>query len=237
MGVGVKLPAIALILSSFALAAESDKITHQEIDFKGQKRSYDIFLPDTENTPRPLLLLMHPTGQPEIHLLEAWKSLAEKQHIVLAAPSSTHVESWSVQNDPPEYIEQIIANVKTHHAVDARRIYVFGYSAGAHYAIKLCLTFPHSFAACASAMGALDQKLFPALGQLSGKIPMILFSGSEDTIVPPADVLATYQALRKNGYDVKLQNYPGQDHNYYRISGDINKKAWEFMSAHELPAN
>lgn len=229
--------AALLVFISGALSEDRGAIIHQEIDFKGQKRSYELFLPDTENTPRPLLLLMHPTGQREIHLAEAWKSVAEKEHIVLAAPSSTHIESWSVQNYPPEYFEQIIADVKTHHAVDPRRVYVFGYSAGAHYTIKLCLAFPHSFAACASAMGALEQKLLPALGELSAKIPMILFSGSGDTIVPAADVLATYQALRKNGYEVKLQNYPGQDHNYYRISGDINKRAWEFMSAHELPAN
>lgn len=229
--------AALLVFISAALSEDRGAITQQEIDFKGQERSYELFLPDTDNTPRPLLLLMHPTGQREIQLVEAWKSVAEKEHIVLAAPSSTHIESWSVQNDPPEYIEQIIANVKTHHAVDARRVYVFGYSAGAHYAIKLCLAFPGSFAACASAMGALDSKLFPALDQLTGKIPMILFSGTDDTIVPAADVLATYQTLRKNRYEVKLVNYPGQDHNYYRISGDINKKAWEFMSAHELPAN
>lgn len=226
-----------LVFISAALSEDRGAITHQEIDFKGQKRSYELFLPDTDNTPLPLLLLLHPTGQSEIHLLEAWKSLAEKQHIVLAAPSSTHIESWSVQNDPPEYFEQIIADAKRHHAVDARRVYVFGYSAGAHFTIKLCLAFPRSFAACGSAMGALDPKLFAALDRLADKIPMILFSGTDDTIVPAEDVLATYQALRKNGYEVKLVNYPGQDHNYYRISGDINKKTWEFMSAHELPTN
>jgi polyhydroxybutyrate depolymerase len=236
MGVVVKLVVALVILSSCVVFAESGQITHQEIAFKGQKRSYELFLPDTDNTPRPLLLLLHPTGQQEIRLLEAWRSLAGKEHIVLAAPSSTHIESWSVQNDPPEYIGQIVADVKMHHAIDARRVYVFGYSAGAHFAIKLCLTFPRSFAGCSSAMGALDQKLFPDLDRLADKIPMILFSGTEDTIVPAADVLATYQALRKSGYDVKLVNYPGQDHNYYRISGDINKKAWEYMSAHELPA-
>lgn len=236
MGVAVKLAIASVILSSCVLFSESGQITHQEIDFNGQKRSYELFLPDTDNTPRPLLLLMHPTGQQGIGLAEAWRSLAAKEHIVLAAPSSTHIESWSVRNDPPEYIGQIIADAKTHHAVDSRRVYVFGYSAGAHFTIRLCLAFPRSFAACASAMGALEEKRFTELDQLVDKIPIILFSGTEDTIVPAADVLATYQALKKKGYEVKLQNYPGQDHNYYRISGDINKRAWEFMSAHELPA-
>src|SRR5437588_12163052 len=105
MGVEGKIAGVLALFSSFALSAESVKITHQEITFNGQNRSYELFLPDNDNTPRPLLLLMHPTGQPEIHLAEAWKSLAEKQHILLAAPSSTRIESWSMQDDPPAYIE------------------------------------------------------------------------------------------------------------------------------------
>ena len=235
MGVGTKLAAV-LVLSSFAFSTDVGEITHQEITFEGQKRSYELFLPDGEAAPRALLLLMHPTGQREIHMAEAWKSLAAKEHIVLAAPGSTKIESWSLKDDPPAFINQVITDVTAHHAVDPKRIYVFGFSAGAHYAIKLCLAFPSTFAACGSAMGALDQKLFPTLDHLQGKTPIILFSGTEDTIVPAADVLATYQVLRKKGYDVKLKNYPGQDHNYYRLSGEINKRAWEFMSTHELPA-
>jgi poly(3-hydroxybutyrate) depolymerase len=235
MGVAPKFAAV-LVFSFFALSADRGEITHQEITFEHQKRSYELFLPDTDSTPRPLLLLMHPTGQRETRLAETWTPLASKEHIILAAPSSTNIESWSMKDDPPAYIEQVITDVKAHHAVDSKRVYVFGYSAGAHYAIKLCLAFPDSFAACGSAMGAIEPKLVPALDHLIGKTPIILFSGTDDTIVPAADVLATYQALRKKGYEVKLQNYPGQDHNYYRLSGEINKKAWEFMSAHELPA-
>jgi poly(3-hydroxybutyrate) depolymerase len=235
MGVVARIAGAVAILSSFALFAESDRITHQEITFKGQNRSYELFLPDADSTPRPLLLLMHPTGQREIRLAEAWKSLANKEHIVLAAPSSTTIESWSMKDDPPAYIEQVITDVKVHHAVDPKRVYVFGFSAGAHYTIKLCLAFPSSFAACGSAMGALEEKLFPNLEGLHGKVPLILFTGTEDDIVPPSAVLATYKALQARGYEVRLQNYPGQDHNYYRLSGEINKKAWAFMSAHELP--
>jgi poly(3-hydroxybutyrate) depolymerase len=236
MGVVVKLVGALIILSCFAVCADPGKITHQEITFEGKKRSYELFLPDAESTPRPLLLLMHPTGQAEIHLAEAWRSLATREHIVLAAPSSMKIESWSMTEDPPAYIEQVIMDVKASHAVDIRRVYVFGFSAGAHYAIKLCLAFPSSFAACASAMGALDEKFFPSLDKLHGKVPLILFTGTEDDIVPASAVLATYKALEAKGFDVKMQNYPGQDHNYYRLSGEINKRAWEFMSAHELPA-
>src|SRR5215468_6305352 len=235
MGVVVKTAAVLAALTCFAVSAESGQITHEEINFNGQRRTYVLFLPDSDTTPRPLLLLMHPTGQPEIRLAEAWKSLASKEHIVLAAPSTTDIESWSLKNDPPAYIEQVITDVRTHHAVDPRRMYVFGFSAGAHYTIKLCLAFPRSFAACGSAMGALEEKLFPGLDHVEGRVPLILFTGTEDTIVPATTVLATYKTLQAKGYEVKLYNYPGQDHNYYRLSGEINKKAWEFMSAHELP--
>jgi len=234
MGVVAKIAEVLVAFSCFA-AAESGKITHQEVIFEGQKRSYELFLPDEDATPRALLLLMHPTGQREVQLAKAWKSLAAKEHIVLAAPSSTKIESWSLKDDPPAYIEQVITDVKVHHPVNPRRMYVFGFSAGAHYALKLCLAFPNSFAACGSAMGALEEKLFPDLDNLRGKVPLILFTGTEDEIVPASAVLATYKALKANGYEVKLQNYPGQDHNYYRLSGEMNKRAWEFMSAHELP--
>ena len=236
MGVVAKIATFLVVVSSCALSVESSKITHQQIIFNGQERSYELFVPTPDATPRPLLLLMHPTGQREIHLAEAWKSLAEKEHILLAAPSSTKIESWSMKEDPPAYIEQVITDVKKRHAVDSRRVYVFGFSAGAHYVIKLCLAFPSSFAACGSAMGALDEKLFPSLDKLHGKVPLILFTGTEDDIVPASAVLATYKALQAKGFEVKMQNYPGQDHNYYRLSGEINKRAWEFMSAHELPA-
>src|SRR5436190_991911 len=156
------------------------------------------------------------------------EAAGQQEHIVLAAPSSIKIESWSMKDDPPAYIQQVITDVMSHHEIDRRRIYVFGFSAGAHYTIKLCLAFPDSFAACGSAMGALDEKLFPSLDNLHGKVPLVLFTGSDDTIVPAQAVLSTYKALRERGYEVKLQNYPGQDHNYYRLSGEINKKTWEF---------
>ena len=85
MGIAARFTGLLVFFSSLTFAAQTGKITHQEITFEGQKRSYELFLPDADNAPRPLLL-MHPTGQREIHLAEAWKPLASKSTSCLPRP-------------------------------------------------------------------------------------------------------------------------------------------------------
>jgi predicted esterase len=193
-------------------------------------------LPGDSTRALPLLLLLHPTGESEHNLLAAWKSLAGKEQIVLAAPSSRDVGGWSAKYDPPGYINAVIKDAATKHAIDNRRIYVFGFSAGARYAIKLCLTFPASFAACGSAMGALEPKYYSALENSDRKVPLILFAGAEDQIVPEGEVIATRDALRKANYEVELHTFSDQDHDYYRRADEVNKIAWKFFAAHTLNA-
>src|SRR5262245_7920194 len=214
--------------------AQAGKITHHELDFQGQKRSYELFLPDVNKTPSPLLLLMHPTGESDRSLVEAWKSLASKEGLALAGPSSFRAESWSMKEDPPAYIEAVMKDVGARHPIDQRRIYVFGFSAGAHYTIKLCLAHPDPFAACASAMGALEPMYFPALKNPVRRVPLILFAGSEDEYVPESAVIATRDALRMANYEVELHSFSDQGHNYYRRADEINRMAWKFFAAHTL---
>ncbi len=235
MGVVQKLaPALLVVMGAVCAFAYDAAISRQEITFEGEKRSYELFAPDSDKHALPLVLLLHPSGQSEHNLLAVWKSLASKEQIVLAAPSSRDVGGWSAKYDPPAYINAVIQDAATKHTIDDHRIYVFGFSAGARYAIKLCLVFPASFAACGSAMGALEPKYFSALEDSGRKVPFIFFAGADDQLVPESEVTATRDALRKAKYEVELHSFSEQDHNYYRRADEINRLAWKFFAAHSL---
>ena len=69
--------------------------------------------------------------------IDPWKGLAQKEGLILVAPDSIHSTMWDQRLDGPHFLHAVLTEVESKNAVDPRRVYLFGHSGGAMYALYL----------------------------------------------------------------------------------------------------
>jgi poly(3-hydroxybutyrate) depolymerase len=124
--------ALACATMDFAAAAKPEK---QTLTSQGTPRTYYMFVPEKLTAPASLLLLLHGSGRDGMSQIDEWKNLAEKEGIILVAPDSANPREWSMNTDGPEFLHDVVEAVRTKNSVDGKRIYIFGHSAGAVFAL------------------------------------------------------------------------------------------------------
>lgn len=79
--------------------------------------------------------------------------------------------------DPPELFQAVVDQVKAIDPVDESRIYLFGHSAGAAYALFLAVMDSDRFAATAIHAGALQANPDVLFEQADRKMPIAIWLG------------------------------------------------------------
>jgi RNA polymerase sigma factor (sigma-70 family) len=107
-----------------------------------------------------------------------------------------------------EFLEAVLTDVKAKTRVDAKRVFLLGWSSGGPpcYSLALRKGSPVSGAFIAMSVFKLDQ--MPALENAKGKA-FYLLQSSEDNVTPIRFAVAAEKALREAGGDVRLQRYEG----------------------------
>jgi poly(3-hydroxybutyrate) depolymerase len=167
-------------------------------------------------------------------MIDAWKKLASREQFIIAAPDSYDASNWNTETDPPEFLHAVVEQVKLRHAIDENRIYLFGHSAGAVYALMLAVIDSHHFAATALHAGALPPQSNNLFSYVERRMPIAIWVGSQDSYFPLDIVTATKKEFESHGFHVELSVIPGHDHNYYAISDEVNSKAWDFLKKAQL---
>ena len=107
-----------------------------------------------------------------------------------------------------------------------RRIYLFGYSAGAVFALYMAPMQSRYFAAAAVHAGAYGGEADLAfLDTAPRKVPLFVSAGAQDRLFPPPVVLATVARLQRAGFPVTRAAVEGMPHSY-QASAEINERAW-----------
>ncbi len=230
---------VAVVTSLVTLsAAPADKITKESVTSGGQQRSYYLYVPPgPSDPPMPLVILLHGSGRRGDSLAEPWKDLAKKQRIVMVAPDSLDPNGWRASVDGPQFLYDVTENVRKTRKIDGRRLYLFGHSAGAVFALNIGLLESRYFAAVAIHAGAYrDAAEFHMLDAVAGKrkIPFAAWVGTIDRFFGITAARATRDAFVAAGLPFQLTEIAWHDHNYYDSAGDINPKVWAFLSAHAL---
>jgi poly(3-hydroxybutyrate) depolymerase len=212
------------------------KVTKESIVSEGKKRTYYLFVPDklAASKPLPLIVLLHGSNHNGLSLMDKWKGLAEKEEIILAGPDSSNSAGWATPVDGPDFLRDLVEDLKAKYPVNPRRVYLFGHSAGAGHAIFMSLFESLYFAATAVHAGALQQSDYDSIDLAKRKIPVAIWAGTIDSLVPLPAVRATRDAMNARGFSVQLTEIAGHDHWYYDMAPKINKEAWEFLKKHEL---
>ena len=233
------ISAVLLLLTAFSsYTVSAQEITKELIKSGGRTRPFYLFVPDKldAQTPAPLIVLLHGSGRNGLSLVEKWKDLAKKEKIILAGPDAVDSNVWRMSVDGPNFIHQLIEELKAKYAVNPRRVYLFGHSAGAGQSLHLSLMESEYFAAAAVHAGALREDSFSLIDEAKRKIPIAMFVGTNDQLVPVSVVRATRDALKERGFTADLTEIKGHTHWYYDRASEINRSAWDFLKKYELAA-
>jgi predicted peptidase len=139
---------------------------------------------------------------------------------------------------------------------DAQRTYLTGISMGAFGAWHLAEKYPGRFAALVVICGGIrppehSRKALPDLAQLTppdspksysdaaarvGKIPVWIFHGAQDDIVPVTESQRMNQAMEQIGGEVRYTEYPGVGHASWNKAYDEPKLfPWLFSKSLAAP--
>jgi poly(3-hydroxybutyrate) depolymerase len=228
--------AVLFLGASSIHAAKIDKLT---LSSRGSERSYYLFVPDglKPDQPAPLLLVFHGSGRNGNTLVDPWRPLAQKEHFIVAGPDATNKMQWDAPADGPTLLRDLVDDVSKRAAVDRKRIYLFGHSAGAGFALQMAMIESEFFAAGAIHAGDLKPESYSLLDFATRKVPFAIFVGTQDPLFPLSVVRTTRDEMVKRGFTAELTEIARHDHNYYAIAPRINEAAWAFLSKYSLPAD
>jgi predicted esterase len=220
-----------------SLPVNPARIAKQTIDSGGKKRAYYLYVPDNVGPKPPLIVTLHGSGRDGLSLVEKWKDLADKEGFILAGPDALGSRGWNSTDDSPDFLRDIIEQLKSKYSVDPKRVFLFGHSAGAVYALNLSMSESEYFAATAVHAGSWrssEEMKFVELAKR--KTPIAIFVGDRDEYFPLDSVKKTEELLKLNKFPVEVTVMKGHNHWYYDLAPDINRNAWEFLKRQSLTA-
>jgi len=230
----------AVWLSQPVLSAAPAKIAKEVFTTNGTKVTYSLFVPSsvTASSKAPLIVLLHGSGRNGLTLVEPWKDLAEKEGIILAGPDAQESQGWSFPEDGPDALCALVTMLKERYPVNPRRVYLFGHSAGAVFALDMSMFESEFFAATAVHAGAWREPAeFNLIKYARRQLPMAIFVGDRDQFFPVSAVNATRDSLKEAAFPVEVTVIKGHDHNYYGTASKTNAAAWAFLKGIELPTD
>jgi poly(3-hydroxybutyrate) depolymerase len=149
-----RIAALLTVTAQAPTVSPADAIVSGRFRSSGVRRTYSAFLPPTGH-PHPLVILLHGSGGSGHGMAARWRDLARREGIIVAAPDATDRRQWQVPQDGPALFRDLVQELAPHD-VDGRRIYLFGYSAGAVFALYMAPLESQYFAAAAVHAGAYD---------------------------------------------------------------------------------
>jgi predicted esterase len=192
------------------------------------KRDGFIYVPAnyTPDRPASLALMLHGAGGQAQHGLSLLSQYADAHNIILLAPAS-RAETWDIIASDSfgtdvRFIDQALALVFKHYAVDASHIAIGGFSDGASYALCLGLSngdlFTHILAFSPGFVFTIENK---------GKPAVFISHGTKDQVLPigPCSRRIVPQ-LQQLGLQVNYQEFDGE----HQIPDSISKNGVEWFT-------
>ncbi len=216
---------VSLVLLAPLLSAQQE-FAARKVALNNVSYSYSVLAPKYRTNP-PAILLLHGAGGNAASMLAPWKEFARSNEILLIAPELPRQESF--EQIAPQLFREIVEAVKREWGLDSARVYVFGHSMGGYLAFDAAMFDSDIFAAAAIHASSIDPDYVSILDQAKRKIPIALYIGDQDPLVPLARVRATRDLLQRRGFPLHYVELPGHDHNYEAVSKAINADAWKFF--------
>ena len=210
-----KLLVLALCISSCSAQSRLES-GRKEVVVSETLEYYLYFPADYEESSQakfPLLLFLHGGGESggALDLLQKNgppKLLAEGKDFpfLILAPQNPYKQKWWNVRAVMELLETIIEENR----VDPDRLYLTGLSRGGNACWEIATQYPKTFAAMAVVCGMTP---LPYAHWVDKTMPIRVFHGTKDPVIPFSESEEMVQKLREMGYNVELTAYTGVGHN------------------------
>lgn len=212
---------------------ESAEEALEELQRKLNSREY--YMPADCPTDAPLLILFHGAGREGESEISRWEPIAEKEKILLLAPTSPNTQLWwggSTQDH--QKLSSELNNVLQSWPVNLRRIYVAGHSVGGRYALQIGFENPNIIAAVASHSPYMPvgfvHRVFPLEAR---RVPICVWVGDRDVNRHDGECLQRgLKDLRDISIDLKVLD--DHEHRDYHKRPGLPHEMWGFLKNHSL---
>jgi poly(3-hydroxybutyrate) depolymerase len=228
--------AVLLAIATAEPAIAAGAITKETLKIDRDSRTYYMFVPESVGSdPAPLVITLHGSGRDGRPLVDLFRDVASKERVIVVGPDATDRRGWQVPADGPAFLYFLIEAVKAKHTIDGRRVYLFGHSAGAGFALVMGLMESEYFAGVAVHSAALQHESREQLLSAPRKLPIAMFHGTSDNTIPIATGREGRDILVRSGFPVEFHDLPGYEHNTIYSRGDtVVRPAWAFLKAKVL---
>ncbi|GAA0556316.1 carboxylesterase family protein [Chitinophaga japonensis] len=111
---------------------------------------------------------------------------------------------------PGALVKALLDSLLTTGKIDSKRVYLGGLSLGGIGTFNMLARYPDMFAAAFPICGAGNPE---TAANYAGKVPVWIFHGGDDKVVPVSFSRDFYAELKKLDAEVKYTEYPGVGHN------------------------
>ncbi len=204
--------------------------------FGGSSYDYALYLPTSYDPTEPVALLsiFHGQGDTGANMRNFWRSTAESGGFAVMATSSTGASGgWTPSADVPRY-DAALTDALGAYNIDEGRLYVWGFSAGAHLTHAVALMNTDTFAAYGVSAGVLAALAGPgAPSAAARRIPVDIHIGTDDPLFSEAeaDRGRFVSAGWVEGDDFRYTAFPGG----HTVRPDQLPTIWAFFESFSLP--
>ena len=194
------------------------------LNVAGQDHDLLFYAPLNLSSPRPLLFVLHGQGgNAQVTLLNGLNLADQHGFVVAATSASGSAGGWVESTDAP-VLGAALGYLEGLYDIDLQRRYLWGFSAGGHFAHLLGLANSDLFAAYATSAGVLTRNIVP-----SRLISVSLQVGDLDPLL--AEVEKTRQFLTARGHPVTMDVFQGG----HTVAASHRERAWQELSRHRSP--
>jgi polyhydroxybutyrate depolymerase len=171
------------------LPFENTRVFYDGFEFNGSLRTVGYIRPAQPRANSPAIVVLHFNlgAAPAMANLTEIAELVRDENLWVILPQAPELV-WShvpgqEENDDVGYLAALIDAAVARFNLDARRIYMTGYSQGANMTIRMACDFPEKIAAGAAVAGTMRVSLAE---QCAPRVatPMVFFHGTADDQVP-----------------------------------------------------
>ena len=191
---------------------------------------YLLYLPKdyaTTSDRVPLVLFLHGAGERgtevskvAVHGPPKLVAAGREFPFILVSPQCPEGRIWDEQE-----LIALLDDLQARYRVDPRRVYVTGLSMGGYGTWSLIGRYPDRFAAAAPICGGGERLrlllLTPAQREALKSLPIRVYHGGKDNVVPLAESERMVEAFRRAGStDIELKVYPEAGHDSWTATYD-----------------
>lgn len=213
------------------------RFVKRELVVAGVSYPYSVFLPSRSASGRhpPVILFLHGTGERgsdgdkpvTVGLGPYVQAHRADFPAIVVFPQAPDDNDW--KGPVADMALAVLDQASDEFHGDRDRTYLTGLSMGGYGTWELALMHPRRFAALVPVSGALlpprkERALFvtplagepdpyAALARTLRDLPIWIFHGAKDDLVPPRDDRQTHAALKATGGDVRYTEFPDANHN------------------------